>query len=300
MEEPPADAQAHVDHLELAAAVAGRLDQVSTRRLVRHLRQCEACATEAYAWGIHLDDEGNLKKSQPSAIAGPHRILFPVGHAGYDMPTRRPKRSPAVWLAGILVITALGAALLLLPPADASRPLVAHDSSAPAAAGSTSLMAGMSPPIVAEVPSLSTDQEFPASVARAMVTAEVVTMPQFRVITPEEAKARLAGSLRTIPALTLARVELGPGAAVPLALPDIEVVRLVYQSPAGELLLLDEQRLPVSADLGDVGIAPGDTLIYSDTRGITVATWLASRTLRLSLAGQMDHEAIRQVMTGIR
>jgi len=296
MQNPPADAQAHVDHLELAAAVAGRLDQVSTQRLVRHLQRCEACATEAYAWGIHLDEEGNLTKSQPSSMTGPHRILFPVGHAGYDMPSRRPKRSPAMWLAGVLVITALGAALLLLPPADGSRPSVAHDPSA----GSANLLAGMAPPIVAEAPSPSPAQEFPASAAQAMVTAETVTMPQFRVITPEEAKARLAGSLRTIPALSLTRVELGPGSVVPLALPDIEVVRLVYQSPAGELLLLDEQRLPVSADLGDVGIAPGDTLIYSDTRGITVATWLASRTLRLSLAGQMDHDTIRQIMSGIR
>jgi len=227
-----------------------------------------------------------------------HRILFPVGHAGYDMPSRRPKRSPAVWLAGVLVITALGAALLLLPPVDTASPSVAHDPSAPA--GAANLLAGMAPPIVAEAPSPSADQAFPEEATRVMVTAETVTMPQFRVITPEEAKARLAGSLRTIPALNLTRVELGPGSVVPLALPDIEVVRLVYQSPAGELLLLDEQRLPVSADLGDVGIAPGDTLIYSDTRGITVATWLASRTLRLSLAGQMDHEAIRQIMSGIR
>ena len=299
MEQPPHDdSPGHVDHLELAAAVAGRLDRGRTQRLVRHLEQCEACATEAYAWGIHLDDEGNLTKSQPSSTGSTHRIIFPVGHAGYDMPSRRPKRSPAVWLAGILVITALGAALLLLPPLDTSSPSVANGPSAPA--GSANLLAGMAPPIVAEAPSPSSDQAFPEAAARVMVARETVTMPQFRVITPEEAKARLAGSFRTIPALNLTRVELGPGSVVPLALPDIEVVRLVYQSPAGDLLLLDEQRLPVSADLGDVGIAPGDTLIYSDTRGITVATWLASRTLRLSLAGQLDHDAIRQVMAGIR
>jgi len=294
----PDDAQAHVDHLELAAAVAGRLDQTTRQRLADHVRQCEACATEAYAWGIGLDDKGNLKYHTSSLSESPQRILFPVGHAGYDMPGRRPKRYPAVWLAGILGFAALGAATLLLPPVE--EPPAEHGlATATAEAGPTNLVAGMAPHDAGAVVSAPA-AEFPAAASELMITPEVVTVPQFRVITPEEAKARLAGALKTIPALPLARVELGPGSVVPLALPDIEVVRLVYQSPAGDLLLLDEQRLPVGANLGDVGIAPGDTLIYSDTHGITVATWLASRTLRLSLAGQMDHLAIREIMGGIR
>ncbi len=285
----------HVDHLELAAAVAGRLDAVRSRRLSRHLQACEACANEAYAWGIHFDDEGNLKQRNPTPNPGrPERILVPAGHAGYDMPRRKRRRYPVVWVAGTLGFIALGSTLLLLPRAE---PTTAQ--STPSAGGPLGLKAGMAPPSTEPEALVSSPEESSVPTSRRMIAAERATVPQFRVITREEANAKMAGAIRTIPGMALSRFEAGPGSSVPLALPDVEVVRLVYRSPAGDLILLDEQRLPPTADLGDVGMAPGDTLISTDENGVTVALWLANRTLRLSLAGQLDQETIRRILTSI-
>lgn len=284
----------HVDHLELAAAVAGRLDGVTSRRLSHHLQACEACATEAYAWGIHVDDQGNLKKRNPTADPGKsERVLVPVGHAGYDMPRRKQRRYPVVWVAGALGFIALGSALLLLPRAERATEAVAQ-STAPSSA-----MAGMAPPSTESGVSVSSPEQTSVPMSRRMIARERATVPQFRVITREEADAKMAGAIRTIPGMALTRFEAGPGSSVPLALPDVEVVRLVYRSPAGELILLDEQRLPATTDLGDVGMAPGDTLISTDENGVTVALWLANRTLRLSLAGQLDQDTIRRILTSI-
>jgi hypothetical protein len=289
----------HVDHLELAAAVAGRLDGVTSRRLSRHLQACEACATEAYAWGIHVDDEGNLNKRNPIPNPEkPERILVPVGHAGYDMPRRRRRRYPVVWVAGALGFIALGSALLLLPRAERATVAVAQ-STPPSRTGPRTALAGMAPPSTENEASVPSPEELSIPTSRRIIAAERATVPQFRVITREEADAKMAGAIRTIPGMALTRFEAGPGSSVPLALPDVEVVRLVYRSPAGELILLDEQRLPVTTDLGDVGMAPGDTLISTDENGVTVALWLANRTLRLSLAGQLDQATIRRILTSI-
>ena len=283
-----------MDHLELAAAVAGRLDGVTSRRLSQHLQACDACATEAYAWGIHVDDQGNLNLRNPTSPPGTsERVLVPVGHAGYDMPRRKQRRYPVVWVAGALGFIALGSALLLLPRADRAAAAVAQ-SPAPSRA-----MAGMAPPSTENSASVPAPKDAAIPMSRRMIAAERATVPQFRVITREEADAKMAGAIRTIPGMALTRVEAGPGSSVPLALPDVEVVRLVYRSPAGELILLDEQRLPVTTDLGDVGMAPGDTLISTDENGVTVALWLANRTLRLSLAGQLDQDTIRRILTSI-
>jgi hypothetical protein len=290
----------HVDHLELAAAVAGRLDEVTSRRLSHHLQTCDACATEAYAWGVHFDDEGNLKKRIPTPDPGrPERVLVPAGHAGYDMPRRRPRRYPVIWVAGALGFIALGSALLMLPRAEPTAAAIAQGLPPSAAVPQQSLRAGMAPPSAESEALMSSPEESSIPTSRRIIAAERATVPQFRVITREEADAKMAGAIRTIPGMVLTRFEAGPGSSVPLALPDVEVVRLVYRSPAGELILLDEQRLPVTTDLGDVGMAPGDTLISTDENGVTVALWLANRTLRLSLAGQMDQKTIRRILTSI-
>ncbi|NNG16094.1 MAG: hypothetical protein HKM89_06395, partial [Gemmatimonadales bacterium] len=137
-----------MDHLELAAAVAGRLDRETGLRLSQHLRACDACAAEAYAWGIRLDDEGNLKKRNPMADAegpGGGRVLLPVGHSGYDMPRPKPRRYPVVWVAGALGFIAVGSALLLLPRAEPA--IAAAAQSPPIASTETeNVMAGMAPP----------------------------------------------------------------------------------------------------------------------------------------------------------
>ncbi len=243
------------------------------------------------------------------------RVLLPRGHTGES--DRRGRLSPrGRLLVGAVGLIAAGSALLfgLNRVSSAGQPPDLQILAARAeGGGEDTAMAGMERPSAPTAP-FTTPAAGLASEAsardEALTSASAFTAPaapltpattaDFRVISLEQALTEVTGGLSSIEGMTVTRIEVGPGASVPYALPDAPVVRFVYTAPDGGLLLLDQQHLPDTANLGRVGMAPGDTLISTAENGVTVAMWLANRNLRLSLAGRLSQDSIRQLLTRLR
>ena len=134
--------------------------------------------------------------------------------------------------------------------------------------------------------------------------------PAFRLSDVDAAAARLAGTLRTVGGMTIENVKIGPGALVPGAQPDRDVVRIAYADPQGRRLQLDQQRLPAARDTSRaararavpavLGLAYGDTLSTTGPGNATRVRWLDPAGLWLSLSGSMPADSLRALLARVR
>ncbi len=121
--------------------------------------------------------------------------------------------------------------------------------------------------------------------------------PSFHSVAAAEAARRLGGSLRVLRGVEFDHVEVGPAAAVPGALPGLAVVRVVYRTPNGARMLLDQQLIrPDSSGsraLEDQSLEKGQTAFGTAPNGVSVATWLDEQGYRLSLVAQAPLDSMR-------
>ena len=119
--------------------------------------------------------------------------------------------------------------------------------------------------------------------------------PGFFGVQPEDAAVWLDGNLRTLPDLQLKRVEVGPGTAVPGALPGLPAVRLVYEDAAGHPLVLIQQRVvDWAAD------AERQPVLSVDPSGEVAYRWIDARGYHLILIGQVSSDSLRALAERLR
>ena len=153
----------------------------------------------------------------------------------------------------------------------------------------------------------------PSAAPRAAVAAPLTRLqarPAFRLSDVDAGAARLSGALRTLEGLSLDNVKIGPGALVPGAQPDRDVVRIVYTDPQGHRLQLDQQRLPTPSDTSReareravpavLGLAYGDTLHTTGPGNATRVRWLDPAGLWLSLSGTLPADSLRAFLARVR
>jgi hypothetical protein len=135
---------------------------------------------------------------------------------------------------------------------------------------------------------------------RADPPPPVAASPSFRSIAASEAARRLGGALRVIRGLEVDHVELGPASAVPGALPGLSVVRVVYRTPEGGRMLLDQQLIKADSSgfrpLDDPSLENGQPAFGTAPNGVSVATWLDEQGYRLSLVAQAPLDSIRTLV----
>jgi hypothetical protein len=127
--------------------------------------------------------------------------------------------------------------------------------------------------------------------------------PEFRIASAAEAARRLGGPVRTIRGLQPDHIEIGPASAAPGSLPDVPVIRVVYQTSDRGRVVFDQQLVPADSSgfrpIDDSRLESGEVLYESSPSGISVATWLNSG-YRLSLAMQAPVAALKQVVSRVR
>ncbi|MGD8699156.1 MAG: zf-HC2 domain-containing protein [Gemmatimonadales bacterium] len=128
---------------------------------------------------------------------------------------------------------------------------------------------------------------------RSVVHADEAPASFFSV-QPEAAAAWLNGDLRTLPDLHLQRVEVGPGTAVPGALPGLPAVRLVYEDAAGHPIVLVQQRLVDWA--GD----EAQPVLSMDPGGEVAYRWTDAGGYHLILTGTVSSDSLRALAARLR
>lgn len=135
---------------------------------------------------------------------------------------------------------------------------------------------------------------------RADPPPQVPASPSFRSVAAPEASRRLGGALRMIRGLEFDHIEVGPASAVPGALPGLTVVRVVYRTPGGGRMLLDQQLIKPDSSgfrpLDDPSLENGQTAYGTAPNGVSVATWLDQHGYRLSLVAQAPADSMKELV----
>lgn len=139
---------------------------------------------------------------------------------------------------------------------------------------------------------------------RADPPRAVPVSPSFRNVQVTEASRRLGGALRLMRGLEPDHIEVGPAAAVPGAISGLAVVRVVYRTPEGARMLLDQQLIPADSagfhPLDDPTLANGQTAFGTAPNGVSVATWVDEEGYRISLVAQAPVDSLRQLVQLVR
>jgi hypothetical protein len=124
--------------------------------------------------------------------------------------------------------------------------------------------------------------------------------PQFRAIRLIDAARRLGGPVRMLSGMVPDHVEIGPGSAVPGAIRHLDIVRVVYRTPDGGRMLLDQQLIPADSTgyrpIDDPTLESGQTAFGHAANGVSVATWLDEEGYRLSLAAVAPADSLKQLV----
>ncbi len=139
---------------------------------------------------------------------------------------------------------------------------------------------------------------------RADPPAPAAVSPSFRNVQQAEAARRLGGGLRLIKGLEPDHIEVGPAAAVPGALSGLAVVRVVYRTPEGGRILLDQQLIPADSaglhPIDDPTLENGQTAFGTAPNGVSVATWVDHEGYRISLVTQAPVDSVKQLVQLVR
>jgi hypothetical protein len=114
----------------------------------------------------------------------------------------------------------------------------------------------------------------------------------FTRVTLGEAISRLGGPVRLISGMTPEAVEIAAGSALPGADPGRAVIRVIYNAPAGRIIL-DQQRL------NRRGSQEPDIAISTAPSGVSVAQWVDWKGYWISIASHTSQEALLAIANSI-
>ena len=124
--------------------------------------------------------------------------------------------------------------------------------------------------------------------------------PSFRNVPATEATRRLGGALRLLQGIDADHIEVGPAAAVPGAQAGLTVVRVVYRTPDGGRMLLDQQLIPADSSgfrpIDDPTLEHGETAFGTAPNGVSVATWVDEGGYRISLVAQAPIDSLKRLV----
>jgi hypothetical protein len=143
------------------------------------------------------------------------------------------------------------------------------------------------PATAAPQPEQTAPSGAPASPDRPALPAE------FTRVSLGEAIGALSGTVRLIQGMTPETVEVAQGTILPGADPKRAVVRIVYNSSEGRIIL-DQQRLDRSQG-GEPSIA-----ISTTPSGVSVAQWVDRGGFWISLAGRTDQTNLLSIANRVR
>ena len=124
-----------------------------------------------------------------------------------------------------------------------------------------------------------------------------VEPPGFSPVSVAVAERQLGGPVRFLVGFTPEHLEAGPATAVPGAVPGLEVIRAVYRLADGNVVLLDQQRMPrettTAPPTDDPERGSGETAYGTSPDGVSVATWVEADGYYLALAARMSLDSLR-------
>jgi hypothetical protein len=128
----------------------------------------------------------------------------------------------------------------------------------------------------------------------------VVVSPSFRNVPATEATRRLGGALRLLRGMEPDHIEIGPASAVPGAQAGLAVVRVVYRTPEGGRMLLDQQLIPADSSgfrpIDDAALEHGETAFGTAPNGVSVASWVDEDGYRISLVAQAPVDSLKRLV----
>jgi len=240
---------------------------------------------------------------------GAHRLRSAKDGFESLAPVRRPVAPPPESGSGA------GAPMPLAQPSDSLVRVVQRAPAPPAssaAAPTNSPTAGLRDLAGARPRPSNAGRSMPASAAprepapppAPEPAPQLPVSPKFRAVPVSEATQRLGGALRLLGGLDPDHVEIGPASAVPGAQAGLNVVRVVYRSPSGGRMLLDQQLIPADSSgyrpIDDATLENGQTAFGTAANGVSVATWLDEGGYRISLVAQVPVDSLRKLVPLVR
>lgn len=318
----------HLTDRLLAKLIDGSASPAELQRIRRHVGECRACTHRFEEWRdnfTEIDEHFPELAIEPEQLATetPGGLVVLPGSAS---PRRiAPDPTTMLWIGAVLM------ALLVVYAADRSRRVSAGRSVAamqdtreprrpqsapPDAAGDSAsrpdTAPAATPPGVAAgaapVPARKNDAPTTATPRPAVPSiggrANPAVSPRFQTVGLPEASRRVGGPVRSLTGMTVDRIEVGPGSAVPGARPGLEVIRMIYSTPDGGRLLLDQQRIPPDSDglrrINDLTLESGGTAYGTGPNGVRVASWLDADGYRISLAARASLDSLKKLVALVR
>lgn len=326
----------HIDERTLERLLNHKMSRSDIDVVLSHAAECRGCGHRLEEWRDHFEEIATLLPDPAHGNLAP--IALPAAFVlvpDNPPPRTRFELTNLLWVAAVVLALVVGYSASRLrhtssdglgtSPLASFEPMVespgattlADDSGAPAPEKNSALPADSTPqapvtrdpapvrqvverrdPPVARAP--DTTAAAPASLGASRPAVAAVTMPGFRRSAVKEASQKLGGGVRYLSTMTPDHVEIGPGAAVPGAPGQLEVVRVVYLNRDGSRILLDQQRIPADESgfrpINDAALENGDTLIGSTTQGVSVATWVDDDGYRMSLALRASPDSLRRLV----
>ncbi|MEO8635385.1 MAG: hypothetical protein ABI587_08930 [Gemmatimonadales bacterium] len=320
----------HLEERTLDKLVGGTATAHDVHRIVRHVEECRACARKLEEW---RDNFAEVDERFPElALDMPAMATVTPGGLVLMPDTEAPRHrfnvdlSTILWIGAVLLalLVGYGASRLRQP----SEGMVASSGSRDqAAAPSGSASAPQAPAVIplaappphdtsaATTPPLAAPLPAPTAVAaqpvarpereaEASPTTPLATSPQFKKVPRAEAVRRLGGPIRSLPGYDTDHLEVGAASAVPGAQPGLEVVRVVYRTPQGGRILLDQQLIPIDSSgfrpIDDPTLESGATAYGTSPTGVSVATWLDEEGYRISLVAQLPLDSLKKLVPLVR
>jgi hypothetical protein len=331
---------AHIDERTLEQLLNHKMSRLDIDVVLAHAAECRGCGHRLEEWRDHFEEIATLlpdPQSSPQPMALPAAfVLVPDNPA----PRHRFDLTNLLWIAAVALALIVGYSASRLqrnssdslatspigadPMAEAPQNLaMSKDSLASPSidtnARTADTNARTADSAKADTPSARPAQPEPAPPPRTTTTKAPapaasmgaspkpdasVTMPGFRRVALGEASRRLDGGVRFLTNLNPDHVELGPGSGVPGAQASLDVVRVVYNTPDGSRILLDQQRIPLDESgfrpINDAALENGDTLFGSSAQGVSVATWVDDDGYRMSLALRAAPDSLRKLIRRVR
>ncbi len=324
---------AHIDERTLEQLLNHKMSRLDIDVVLAHAAECRGCGHRLEEWRDHFEEIATLlpdPQSSPQAMALPAAfVLVPDNPA----PRHRFDLTNLLWIAAVALALIVGYSASRLqrntsdglvtsigvnPMAEAPQNLaMSRDSLASPSINTTAKAVDSAP---ADTPSVRPVQQDPPTEAPRTATTKApvpatsmgaspkpdasVTMAGFRRVALGEASRRLDGGIRFLSNLNPDHVELGPGSAVPGAQASLDVIRVVYNTPDGSRILLDQQRIPLDESgfrpINDAALENGDTLYGSSAQGVSVATWVDDDGYRMSLALRAPPDSLRKLIRRVR
>ena len=324
---------AHIDERTLEQLLNHKMSRLDIDVVLAHAAECRGCGHRLEEWRDHFEEIATLlpdPQSSPQAMALPAAfVLVPDNPA----PRHRFDLTNLLWIAAVALALIVGYSASRLqrntsdglvtsigvnPMAEAPQNLaMSRDSLASPSINTTAKAVDSAP---ADTPSARPVHQDPPPEAPRTATPKApvpatsmgaspkpdvsVTMAGFRRVALGEASRRLDGGIRFLSNLNPDHVELGPGSAVPGAQASLDVVRVVYNTPDGSRILLDQQRIPLDESgfrpINDAALENGDTLYGSSAQGVSVATWVDDDGYRMSLALRAPPDSLRKLIRRVR